>query len=221
MKRVIFLIISSHDSPIYDLMREMSRTYYQKMQPIFGYDYFFLEHRDQDQEMEIEGDMMYAKGREHYYGILDKTQKAFRYINHHLDYDIVIRTNLSSLWNFFTLYDFLDSLYDKGIATGICDQLCMSGTGIILSHDVCQTLCDTMIYDESMTDDVIIRRNLERFMQVQPAPSSIRYDLIYGPNNVIPTNLQQFVYFRIKNELNRMEYDIPLFHYLLKELYDI
>ena len=202
-------------------MREISRKYFQKMQPIFGYHYFFLEHRDQDQEIEIEEDMMYAKGREHYYGILDKTQKAFRYINHHLDYDIVIRTNLSSLWNFFSLYDFLDNLYDKGVATGICSTECISGTGIVLSKDVCQTLCDTMIYDESMPDDVIIRRNLEQFMTIQDAPSSIRYVLIDGPHNIIPTNLQEFVYFRIKNELDRMTYDIPLFHYLIKELYDI
>lgn len=202
-------------------MREMSRTYFQKMQPIFGYRYFFLEHRDQSEEIEIEGDMMYAKGKEHYYGILDKTQKAFRYINQHVSYDIVIRSNLSSLWNFFTLYDFLDSLYDKGIATGICDQLCISGTGIILSRDVCQTLCETMMYDESMPDDVVLRRNLERFIQIQPAPSSIRCVLIDGPYNNIPKNLQEFVYFRIKNELDRMRYDIPLFHYLLKNLYDI
>jgi hypothetical protein len=221
MKKVVFLIISSHDSPVYGPMREISRQYFQKMQSVFQYHYFFLEHRGQEQEIEIEGDMMYAKGTEHYYGILDKTQKAFRHINRHLHYDMVIRTNLSSLWNFFALYDFLDNLYDKGIATGICDSICMSGTGIMLSQDVCKTLCDTMIYDESMTDDVILRRNLERFMTVQPAPFTIRCDLIYGPHNVLPPNLQSFVYFRVKNELNRMEYDIPLFKYLVKELYNI
>ena len=221
MKKIVFLIISSHDSPVYGPMREISRQYFQKMKSVFQYHYFFLEHREQKEEIEIEGDMMYAKGTEHYYGILDKTQKAFRHINQHLHYDIVIRTNLSSLWNFFALYDFLDNLYDKGIATGICNTNCISGTGIILSKDVCQTLCDTMIYDESMADDVILRRNLERFMTIQHAPTSIRCVLIDGPHNVLPPNLQSFVYFRVKNELNRMGYDIPLFKYLVKELYNI
>jgi hypothetical protein len=174
-----------------------------------------------EDDLIVEQDTIYVKGTEHYYGILDKTMKAFDHINKHRNYDLVIRTNLSSFWNFFPLYDFLEGLYDQGIATGICDNVCMSGTGIILSHDVCKKLCDVMVYDESMTDDVIIRRNLERFMQIQPMPFSTRHDLIYGSYNMIPENVSDILYFRVKNGEDRMLHDITAFKALANRLYHI
>ena len=221
MKKVVFLFISSHDQPVYSIMRSITREYFRKMQPVFQYEYYFIEHRPMEEDLVIEQDTMFVKGTEHYYGILDKTLKAFEYINKHINYDLVIRTNLSSFWNFFPLYDFLDNLYDQGIATGICDNICMSGTGIILSHDVCKKLCDVMVYDESMTDDVIIRRNLERFMQIQPMPFSTRHNFIYGSYNIIPEDVSDILYFRVKNEEDRMLHDVAAFKALADRLYHI
>lgn len=224
MKKVIFLIAYSNDLPVYHIMRDIGRRYFQKMQATFGYQYFFLEHKmlEGGEAVRVEGDMMYVNGTERYWGILNKTMKAYEYINRHFDYDIVIRTTVASFWNFYTMYPFLDGLQEKGIATGICNDVCISGTGIILSRDVCEKLCEVMVYDESAEDDVIIRRNLQKFMTVQPITLPIRCDLVCGPpNHLVPVDISQYVYFRVKCWVDRMAYDIPIFVELAKRIYDI
>lgn len=221
MKRVIFIIISSHNHPIYEINREITRLYLRKMQDKYKYRFFFIEHKPIVSTIKLENDTLYFKGEEHYDLILHKTHKAFNYINEHYEYDIVIRTNMSSFWNLPVLYEFLETLENEGVATGICGDIQISGTGIILSKDVCMRLCKEMKYIDGLVDDVVIRKNIESFMKVTPAPLSIMHYLTKPQNDMIPDDISKIVYFRVLSEWDRMKYDKENFIKLLKKIYDI
>jgi hypothetical protein len=225
MKKVIFLILSSHDNPIYDINREIMRMYFKKTQVEYGFKYFFIEYKEMDAGVDyrLEYDTLYINGVEAFELILHKTHKAFNYINEEYDYDIVIRTNLSSFWNMPVLYRFLDKLDDKGVATGVCGNdgyTFISGSGIFLSQDVCLLLCDKMDYIDGLIDDVCIGANLSRFINIVPT-NNIRYNLVNGPTDIIPDDISNIVYFRVLTFYDRMKYDIPVMVKLAKKLYDI
>ena len=95
----IFLIISSHDNPIYEDFRNLHRIYLKNYRPLLRY--FFVEFRNNQEEIVIEeNDYIYIKGEESINpGMILKTCKAFEYINSTYNYEFIIRTNLSTVFH--------------------------------------------------------------------------------------------------------------------------
>lgn len=59
----------------------------------------------------LKDDCIFVKGEESLEpGILEKTMAALQYCDHHFDYNFIIRTNLSSFWNLYTLHDYLETI---------------------------------------------------------------------------------------------------------------
>lgn len=83
----------------------------------------------------------------------------------------------------------------------------ISGTGIIMSKDVCNILIDQPI-NYNKPDDIIISEYLKKYFQISPLQNDKMYYLI---NDVIhiPDNIDDILYFRIKN--NYRTIDIQLF----------
>lgn len=62
---------------------------------------YFVAMRDQVAEVIIEGDIIWVRGAEdHMLNILDKTLRALRYCLENLDFDLVVRSNVSTAINF-------------------------------------------------------------------------------------------------------------------------
>ena len=104
----------------------------------------FLEfHPEKDRV--IEDNTLYIKGSESYHpGLLEKTLAAFEYFADTLEYDYIIRTNLSSLWNFPALLNHLNTLPKEGVYSGFIGYYgkiqYISGSGFILSPDTLKLL---------------------------------------------------------------------------------
>ena len=94
-------------------------------------------------------------------GILQKTIQAFQYINKHYNYDYIIRTNLSTFWNINHLLQRIQKLPKEKCLAGQKCRSFISGTGIILSHDLVNILInDKNKLNYKNADDVEISHYL-------------------------------------------------------------
>lgn len=125
----------------------------------------------------IVGDTFYTRGIEDGHGILIKTLAAMKYFS---GYDYIIRTNLSSVWNFPRLIEFLHTLPTSGVYCGEINRNIpgleyVSGAGMILTPDVCKKMVETPRYVQVM-DDVDIGFVL-RGLGILPTPYR-RYNIL-------------------------------------------
>ena len=216
--KLITLIISSHDIPQYNDMRELGRLYHQKMTNMFNYTYFFVEMReDISSDIEERGDFIYVKGKEHFYGMFDKIMKAIQYIHSKYEYDYILRTNLSSFWNIpnvFSLANTFSPSYAGGI---VIFNSFISGTGILLSKDTAYRL-STFNNDYCTNDDVLIGKYLTQITNVTQWDNNCMHYMTDG-SIILPKDISNIIYFRIKNTNRNI--DIDIFKQLLKKIYDI
>jgi hypothetical protein len=220
---IIFLIISSDDVPEYKEMREISRVYYKKMSEIYNLKYFYLESKEELQtDIEEKDDVITIRGKDSIIpGIFIKTMNAMKYIHAKYEYDFIVRTNLSSFWNIHNFFKYTN-LFDPKVLTGIVPfNSFVSGTGIILSKYVTNIFIKTVNINPSQShDDVLISNILKCSVKMQGLPHSMMPWLIYNEKNVIPEDVSEILYFRIKNEKDR-RIDIQLFKQLMVKVYGI
>ena len=224
MPVIVFLIIYSENNPVYIFMKNIIEKYMDEMKQKYSILYFFTQFNNAiENEVEQNGNMLYVKtGTENLVpGILIKTHKSMQYINNTFQYDIIIRTNISSFWNIPKLFSI--NLHTENLCTGIfIFNSFISGTGIILSKDVCIKLCEQITevdYGTSEYDDVYIMTKLNNIVVRHHIPEEYMYYLIYDENNVFPENVNDFLYFRVKSH-NR-DYDKIAFTQLLQDVYHL
>ena len=148
----------------------------------YSIDYYFIIYDENlTEEFKLINDTLFIKGNETYMNILDKTIKALRYFINIKDYDFIIRTNISTTFNYKLLYNYLNdipknNIYLGGIVFkidwidikyGITNEniekfllkylYYFQGTCIILSSDVAKNIIENsnkLIHD--VIDDVSI-----------------------------------------------------------------
>jgi hypothetical protein len=223
MKKIIFLIISSTNEEIYLRMKAISEECYKKIKSEYNIEYFFVECRNQDEELTLVNNTIYIKGEENWDMIIVKTHKALLYINNNYNYDFIIRTNLSTFWNIKNVYQHISTLDETNIATGrveYWDRTFMLGTHIILSRDICLKLCEFELVGEP--DDVIISQFLLKFTELKQLPENHRrYPLEDNEHSIIPDDVTNILCFRVKSTINRLQIDTNLFKTLAKKIYNI
>lgn len=234
----IFLIISSHDNPIYEDFRNLHRTYLKNYRPLLKY--FFVEFRNNQKEIVIEeNDYIYIKGEESINpGMILKTCKAFEYVNNTYNYEFIIRTNLSTVFHIPNLLEYLYIIPNTNSCGGFNYRSFITGTGIFLSRDVANQIVEHFLgYDiTKFNEDIIISGLLNKLKTpYYNCKQFYKWCLIideetedYGEYFWVPTNGQfkdfdfpeNILQFRIKNTLDR-HVDILYFKLLLKKIYDI
>jgi hypothetical protein len=149
-------------------MYELTKKYYSKFSNVKTIYYIFNENI-QD-EYELKDDILHIKGKETYIpGILDKTVKAFQYINKHYKFDYVIRSNISTIIDFDLLTDYLHGTsiqYGGGLKNIFINEkkdpdlenlIYASGTSIILSRTALKEFLNKKTYlRNDLIDDVSI-----------------------------------------------------------------
>jgi hypothetical protein len=222
---IIFLIISGSDDKvclkdlsIYKSMLELSTLYYEKMREKYNFNYFFCEFNNDISETICQKDhFIYIKGKEEFHKIYEKTVRSIDFINKNYTYDFLVRTNISSFWNIDNLFKISNQLPSVGCLAGVyMFNHFISGTGIILSRDVCEYLLTFPI--GYFSDDVLISDNLKRKYSIYRLDDSVMYFSICDKIN-IPDNIDNILYFRIKN--NNRVLDIEIFKILLRKIYNI
>lgn len=122
--------------------------------------YFIRLRPDLDQDVVIDEDhhILYVLGHESYVpGILQKTCKAMEYVYNHFDFKYLIRTNISSVWNFKTFrlfYDVPDKFLVRAPIGYEGNIPFPGGSGMVLARSVVRDIIKNMhlmrsdIYDD-------------------------------------------------------------------------
>ena len=155
MKILMIILSSPTVNAVYPLHKAIWAKYMHSEPGITSY---FLEFHDEKDT--IEGDTFYVKGKESFHpGCLDKTMACFKHFAQ-ADYDFIIRSNMSSLWNFPALLKHLSTLPTQGLYSGVigrCKSIeYASGSGFILSADVMRRLVAASTPGPNIMDDVDI-----------------------------------------------------------------
>jgi hypothetical protein len=144
--KTLVLIISDDSNDTYKKNRDVWRLY-MKINPNF--DCFFLTAKSDIIEPYIENDTLYVPGIESLIpGIIEKTIQAI-YFFKDSNYDYILRTNLSSVFNFNSLENILISSPRENFYFGVdIGGGAGSGAGIIMSKDVYTLLLNTNQYTD-------------------------------------------------------------------------
>ena len=224
--KVIFLIISSDNEPVYAQMKELSPKYYSLFSDKIKF--FFIENRQIDNQVIEDNNFLYVNGSESFIpGIYQKSIKAIEYVNNKYSYDYIIRTNLSTFWHMENLFKFLDIKPKEKFAAGYAFQGFISGTGIIMSHDVGNIVVSNPT-SSYIGDDLAISQTIQShgihlyditeykwgflIPKIDNLPSNCRY------LNIDDNDFSDILNFRIKNGGDR-SIDIHYFNVLLDKLY--
>jgi hypothetical protein len=218
--KVLMLVISSPSlNPVYATLKDVWTSY---MNTNTAIDSFFIEYHP-EKNMAIEGNTIYIKGRESDHpGCREKTIDALDFfLNGDNKYDFIIRTNISSLWNFTALLKYLDTLPKTNVYAGIIgqhkSQRFVSGAGFIMSPDVARRVVDNraMMNRSNIIDDVDIGFVLGHLNV--PFTAGNRYD-IYSMNMFNSYVFDNSVYhYRIKWNNTAMRHEEPI---VMKKLLD-
>jgi hypothetical protein len=159
------LVISSDTFPVYAHHREVWRSYMKSHPDV---DCYFIASSPLLFLSTLTSDTLTLRGLERYGTIYGKTIEAIEYFLKRRTYDYIVRTNLSSVWDFRRLCAYLGTaprsrLYAGQVLvnpdTGISFA---SGAGILMSTDVARTLVANAHVARSLNafDDVAIAKAL-------------------------------------------------------------
>jgi len=173
---ILILIISDDSSLNYKDNKEVWRSYMNMRSNIHCY---FVESIMDDSKVYpyIENNTIYFKGEEGRKNILIKTINSMEYfMNSGVQYDFIVRTNLSSVWDFDVLTAYISSLPTEKIYAGSIGPFYtpdnsrvwfyfIGGMGIIMSNDICKLIIENRIAAESFNiiDDIDIGYALSQF----------------------------------------------------------
>jgi hypothetical protein len=157
---------------------------------------YFIE-CDDENVPRVEGDVFYSKGPESFRACILKTMAAFEYFSNQ-KFDYILRTNLSSLWNYTKLLEFVEHLPRTNVyagTSGNCDGIpFVSGSGFLLSKDVYDYLIakKTDVLNINRIDDVDIGKVLTDAKV--PRTDLLRTD-VETPNDAIKPG---YIHYRVK-----------------------
>jgi hypothetical protein len=216
----IFLIISSDNLECYKHMRNYIKKYFNLYKNQIKY--FFIELKnDLDCDICEKDDYIYVKGEECITpGMYIKTIKSMQYINENYNYDFIIRTNLSSFWNLDNLLILKQQFSLSNFCGGyIIFNEFITGTGLILSKDVCINLSKNLIIVYEF-EDVYLSKLLRQLGYSLTNITQYRIEyLINDINNINHiSDINNILYYRIKN--NDRNIDIELFDILYTSIYN-
>lgn len=235
--KLLVLIIASDQDPVYTELQKVWKSY-------MHYDsdhveaYFIKGDPNLTSIAEIKGDVIYSKTPEGWItdvltptglvpasaGVLNKTLLSLEAMAPRFkEFDYVLRTNLSTFYNFPKMLEFLKKLPVSNCYAGSPCDFFASGTGIIMSPDVAQMLVDSkaeLFDNKSVEDDVVIGHFFRK--KGVPVIHHDRLDILsladwQKVKNTIPSNIFQF---RVKGEATRRLHDDTYIHRELLKMYE-
>lgn len=192
--KVLMLIISSDTDRVYDDHREVWSLYMNSNPQIECY---FIQYRDGPQE--IEGNTFWLTGKESFEKIISKTIDSLDYFLKKSSYDFIVRTNLSSVWNFKVLLKYLESLPRQRVYNSFLGNykniIFAAGCGYIITPDVADLLIKNRQIAETFPelDDVAVGYTMNK----------IGIKLSIGRRNDSLTYDEESYHYRVKNFDNR------------------
>ena len=139
-------------------------------------------------EIILAGDTLLIPGTESYEGILAKTLTAFDYFLSRDSYDFVVRTNVSSIWDYPKLLAKLSTrphsgYYGGSIGGGFGHLMYASGSGMVLTPDVCKKL-STVAFNFQWVDDDVAIGIITKMLNVEMINDGDRLDVMFDTTDI-------------------------------------
>lgn len=222
--KIIFLILAN-DTDYYLKMQELLRKYMNTHKNIKSYFIKYnLQKLHDDKDIFIDDDTIYIKGSEESFipGCLDKTIKSIEYILKNEDFDYLIRTNMSSVWDLNKIYNLV--LSNNFLAAGVIgyeNNKFISGAGLLLKKNICKILIQNKndlnynIIDDVSIGDFLINNNIN-------FNSLARFEVFLYENKLMSVNynlIKNHYHYRCKSNnhnetINNMKHIINLIYKL-------
>lgn len=169
-------------------------------------------------------------------GILDKTIQSAEYVFNHMEFDYIMRTNLSTFWYLPKLLEKVDQLINAELSflyggyvlenmfhSPKTDYHVISGTGIFLSRNmVAYMLIHRDKIDYQLIDDVAIGKfvgeNMPEALYNLHECGFERFNIDFNRYVDLTNVYQKYFYYRIKNN-NRDVFDSYYFDHLYHLFY--
>jgi hypothetical protein len=179
--KVIMAVLDGGSNPIYDEMRAIWNLYRKCREPnVYVY---FLKYsndklpNDQKYYMVESTATLYQYGEESVIpGILEKTRGAIEYFCETTDFDYFYRTNMSSLFDFDTMLEYLENNptdYGGKLENAFYQYEFASGSGYVLSRSACDIFLnqfDQMLSDPTLFDDVAVGKIMQKYVKMTYIP---------------------------------------------------
>lgn len=232
--KAILLVLASNNSEVYNEFKKIYQSYLYEnsnIKVLFVYGKCNLYNR-------MDYDLVFDDIEENYYpGMITKTIRAFEYINQKYIYDFLIRTNLSTFWDFDRLTKRLDTLPTVDCLTGTL-RSCkykgqsspqyIAGVNLILSYNLVEQLiknhnevCSWDLPEDWSLSQFFIDRKL---MPIPSCPGAIHHMDKFSTfdeekvfQEIEAAKKANHDHFRLKNK-NR-DIDVKIAKVLLKEYY--
>lgn len=250
--KFIFVIISSNELTSenvyynsiekYKKLKFLNKLYYDMFEDHVKY--FYVEYNGTITDTILEKDhFIYVKGNELPMNpnMLNKKLLAMEYINSKYDYEYIINTNLTSIWNIPVLLSLYNEIPRYNFFGGhyLSFGHFVTGTGIIVSSDLIPLLLKIpQEKKQQYNEDVAISFHMsDNSIPVFHLENSDKYKLdwqvldenccdvnsIHHKNNITiiddNTNTDNILYFRVKN--GTIEQDLCITKKILNKLYNI
>lgn len=232
--RVIVLVLASSTDPVYLKFRDIWYTYLDLYHNIKVYLVYGNTNISPNSN-----DLIYNDIAETYYpGMITKTLRAIKYINDTYTYDFLLRTNLSTFWDFDLLLSRLDKLDTNSITgtirkckyKGIESPNYISGVNLIIPHNLVNILVDNMelIKSWNLPEDWSLSKiYIDLGIPLKPSiPGCIHFMERFTECNMEQVlheiniaKQMQHDHFRIKNKYDRLLLDPYIMNVLLTQYY--
>lgn len=217
---ILHLVLFSN-SYEYDLMYNITSKFYKKIKNVKTIYYTFSDKIDKDYM--LKDDILYIYGVEvNLLTILDKTIKAFMYFENKLsNYKYIVRSNISTIVNFYLLYDFLhrynyhyigaklDNLMWLDYKSGIYDDKYFNtnyyiGYCIIFSSKMIKILIKNKnLLDYSVVDDVSFGIFIKKYYNNLILEDIFKDKLLILDDKTVINENKKYYFYRNKS-LNRL-----------------
>lgn len=223
----LIILILANDEPHYLQMQNLWRKYMNKFDNIKSY---FIKYNinkiNNNQDIFIEDNTIYIKGNHESFtpGCLDKTIKSFEYILNNENFDYVIRTNMSSVWDLNKIYNLLlsNEFNAGGVIGNHNSQLFISGAGMIFNRNMCNLIVKNKNnLNYNILDDLsigILLTNLNINFTSLTRFEAYNYE---NTLSIIDNKLiENYYHFRCKSNLNG-NITINIMSYLINLIYNL
>lgn len=226
MINLLVLIIANDATPEYCELQNLWKDQFKAHKEI---DFYFLKcDPDLETDFKVNENTFYAKCEETiHHGITYKTALAFKkFINDNLNdkvYDFILRTNLSSIYDFSKLIKYLESSsrnnFWGGVGANHDGINFVSGCGFIVSNDIAHfigtnynSVWDPKILHDDVCFGKLISQKVKRSVEIK------RYDIVSKIDTIPDLINENYFHVRIKYEPDR-SWDIQTRKKILKQFY--
>jgi GR25 family glycosyltransferase involved in LPS biosynthesis len=232
----VMLIIYSEGDEIYKYNKQIWKQYMNSNENILSLFVMYEPELECECKFISEDNMLLIRGEEKLdcENILNKTKIAIRYCNLNYSYDYIVRTNISSFWIFDNLVNFLQSNEKLNCIQGWKlhnkkGECFISGTSIIVPSNLIPLLLthneikykmdDVEISQHFMSNGIDIINSMDKNKNFMHLFKFSNLNSIKIKLKNIEKKLNNIIYFRVKNRVDRETNDIYVMDKLLDLVY--